>query len=165
MQALEWGAGYLFKSCAKVNIGPTGDACQGCSGRGTCGANGACTCDSSAATGFFYGTHCEYENECAADADCGANGKCIDVGDVSGPALQVGTPLQAPQSVHHIIGEACAGCAAPSCDACMAAVLMHAATVHCFCHAVHSWQHALASVHSMRVSRSSAVYQPMCPRK
>eukprot|EP00892_Ulva_mutabilis_P012398 jgi/Ulvmu1/9530/UM053_0019.1 len=87
-QALEWGDGYLFKSCAKVNIGPAGDACQGCSGHGTCGADGACTCDSSPATGFFYGAHCEYENECATDAHCGANGKCIDVGDVSGPALQ-----------------------------------------------------------------------------
>lgn len=96
-QALEWGANYLFKSCAKVNIAAAaGDACQGCSGHGTCGAAGACVCDSSAETGFFYGANCERENECAADADCGANGKCIDVGDVSGPALQVRRRLPPP---------------------------------------------------------------------
>ena len=93
-QALEWGDGYLFKSCALLDIVAEADAdaeaaCNGCSGHGTCGAGGACTCDSSAETGFFYGTHCEYEDECAADADCGTNGKCVNVGDVSGPANQV----------------------------------------------------------------------------
>lgn len=102
MQALEWGANYLFKSCAKVDIGGTAPdaACQGCSGQGTCGANGACTCNSSAETGFFYGSHCQYENECAVDADCGANGACVDVGDVSGPALQVPPPLPNPRRRH-----------------------------------------------------------------
>lgn len=87
-QALEWGGGYLFKSCAVLDITATPNPCQGCSGRGTCGAAGACQCDSSPATGFFYGTHCEYENECEEDTHCGANGKCIDTGDESGPAKQ-----------------------------------------------------------------------------
>ena len=92
-QALEWGESYLFRSCALLDIvaaAGTDDesACNGCSGHGTC-TDGACECDSSAETGFFYGAHCEYENECEADADCGTNGKCVDVGDVSGPANQV----------------------------------------------------------------------------
>jgi hypothetical protein len=38
--------------------------------------------------GFYYGAHCEYENECATDAHCGAHGKCIEIGDMSGPAKQ-----------------------------------------------------------------------------
>eukprot|EP00892_Ulva_mutabilis_P010891 jgi/Ulvmu1/8174/UM040_0071.1 len=87
-QALEWGGGYLFKSCAVLDITAAPNPCQGCSGHGTCGGGGTCACDSSPATGFFYGTHCEYENECETDAHCGANGKCIDTADESGPAKQ-----------------------------------------------------------------------------
>lgn len=38
-QALEWGAGYLFHSCAMVDIveeSSDGADCNGCSGHGTC---------------------------------------------------------------------------------------------------------------------------------
>jgi hypothetical protein len=88
LQALEWGKTYLFKSCAMVDITASADACNGCSGHGTCGANGQCTCMSTPSDGFYYGAHCEYENECATDAHCGAHGKCIEIGDMSGPAKQ-----------------------------------------------------------------------------
>ena len=87
MQALEWGASYLFKSCAMININAEADACNGCSGRGTCNA-GTCQCDSSPETGFFYGPNCEFENECEEDVHCGSNGRCVDVGDTAGPANQ-----------------------------------------------------------------------------
>lgn len=96
LQALEWGATYLFKSCAILDITSTPNACQGCSGHGTCGAAGSCQCDSSEDTGFFYGAHCEFENECETDDHCGSNGKCLDTGDESGPAKQVCTPPPLP---------------------------------------------------------------------
>lgn len=39
-QALEWGANYLFHSCAQVNVvegtGDDDDKCLGCSGHGEC---------------------------------------------------------------------------------------------------------------------------------
>ena len=35
-QALEWGGGYLFRSCAMISISDDADACQGCSDHGTC---------------------------------------------------------------------------------------------------------------------------------
>jgi hypothetical protein len=93
-QALEWSDSYLFRSCALVNlVAPAGadlavEWCNGCSGHGTCQA-GKCQCEKSEARGFFYGDHCEYENECDVDPDCGSNGKCVEVGDKSGPAKQV----------------------------------------------------------------------------
>lgn len=90
LQAKEWGGSYLFKSCAMVDVVPaaTAGACNGCSGRGTCGGNGVCTCESTAAGGFFYGDNCEYENECEENAHCGQNGRCVEVGDTAGPAKQ-----------------------------------------------------------------------------
>jgi hypothetical protein len=88
VQALEWGAAYKFKSCAMIDISTSADSCNGCSGHGTCAANGMCTCESSPTTGFFHGKHCEYENECETDAHCGANGACIDLKDPSGPQKQ-----------------------------------------------------------------------------
>lgn len=88
VQALEWGRSYLFKSCAMVNVTSAADSCNGCSGRGTCAANATCTCNSSPSTGFFYGGHCEYENECETDAHCGVRGKCLAIGDDSGPKMQ-----------------------------------------------------------------------------
>jgi hypothetical protein len=89
-QALEWGESYEFKSCALVTIAVTAPEsdCGGCSSQGTCAAGGTCTCKSSPDSGFFYGKHCQYENECETDAHCGMHGKCITVGDSSGPAKQ-----------------------------------------------------------------------------
>ena len=89
VQAKEWGDSYKFKSCAMVDIVPAAaaGACNGCSGRGEC-QQGACQCVSTPADGFFYGAHCEYENECETNAHCGANGRCVDVGDTAGPAKQ-----------------------------------------------------------------------------
>ena len=89
--ALEWGANYQFTSCAMLNLTTalaTDDLiCNGCSAHGVC-VDAKCVCDSSPATGFFYGEHCERENECETDGHCGPNGACVDVGDVSGPAKQ-----------------------------------------------------------------------------
>ncbi|KAK9862997.1 hypothetical protein WJX84_005249 [Apatococcus fuscideae] len=54
--------------------------CNGCNGHGTC-VQGSCQCDRSSSTGFWEGTHCEWESECGADADCGPYGQCVDMGD------------------------------------------------------------------------------------
>lgn len=124
-QALEWGSTYLFRSCSLLDIvaqaGPNNEAsCGGCSGRGTCAA-GQCTCDSSAETGWFYGAHCEYENECETDAHCGSNGKCVDIGDQSGPAKQVCQSLTLSHAQP------------PSCLSVCLSVFLFQALVQCCC--------------------------------
>jgi hypothetical protein len=82
------GESFVFKSCALLDIVDDAGACNGCSGHGTCSTDGHCLCISSSTDGFFYGLHCEFENECEQDLHCGTHGKCIDVGDTSGPAKQ-----------------------------------------------------------------------------
>eukprot|EP00873_Tetraselmis_striata_P022444 jgi/Tetstr1/442708/TSEL_030798.t1 len=86
-QALEWGGGYLFRSCAVVSISEAIDECQGCSGHGTC-TQGVCQCDSSPETGFWYGQYCEKENECEADGHCGSEGLCLDTEADTAPRKQ-----------------------------------------------------------------------------
>eukprot|EP00803_Ostreobium_quekettii_P001912 evm.model.scf_457.4 EVM.evm.TU.scf_457.4 scf_457:58791-66895(-) len=90
-QALEWGDGYLFRSCALVDVVDLGKghkaACGDCSGHGEC-VQGKCECDSSPEKGFWYGAHCERQNECNAHSDCGDGGKCIDTGALTDPQKQ-----------------------------------------------------------------------------
>jgi len=86
-QALEWGGGYLFRSCAFVSIADDLDDCQGCSGQGTC-VEGQCQCNRSPATGFWYGEYCEQEDECDTDADCGEFGVCQDSKAATAPRKQ-----------------------------------------------------------------------------
>eukprot|EP00210_Caulerpa_lentillifera_P006317 g6034.t1 len=87
-QALEWGAGYRFHSCALVNItDDPDDACNGCSGNGRC-RNGRCRCFNSPRRGFWYGDHCQNQNECDTDAHCGEFGVCVDTGNITPPNKQ-----------------------------------------------------------------------------
>ncbi|CAK9300686.1 unnamed protein product [Gordionus sp. m RMFG-2023] len=78
-QAKEWSAGsngYLFWSCADVNIMPGLDPCKpnGVSRYGNCECNKN-----------FMGIFCENQNDCDTDADCNNNGKCIDINATTFP--------------------------------------------------------------------------------
>ncbi|KAK9845636.1 hypothetical protein WJX84_002297 [Apatococcus fuscideae] len=75
-----FGDNFTFVSCSSVNIVADDNPCNGCNGHGTC-VQGSCQCDRSSGTGFWGGTHCEWEDECAADADCGQYGQCVDMGE------------------------------------------------------------------------------------
>lgn len=86
-QALEWGSGYRFHSCAMVNIVDSADACNGCSGHGRC-VRGQCRCDSSEEDGFWYGEYCQNQNECDEDAHCGEGGVCVETGNITPPNKQ-----------------------------------------------------------------------------
>jgi hypothetical protein len=85
-QALEWGASYRFRSCARVNIVPS-KPCNGCSGHGRC-VEGTCVCDNDMNRGFWEGTYCERQNECGVNSDCGTGGLCIDTKATTPPRKQ-----------------------------------------------------------------------------
>ena len=87
-QALEWGSGYRFHSCALVDIVDDAADCNGCSGHGKCDKKGKCECDSSPKDGFWYGEYCQSQNECEEDEHCGEGGVCVDTGNITPPNKQ-----------------------------------------------------------------------------
>ncbi|XGW10304.1 hypothetical protein V3C99_012077 [Haemonchus contortus] len=70
-QALEWGTGYRFRSCADVNVLETVPDNLQCSSHGT-KVNGRCACEPG-----YNGDICQYKTNCHSDEDCLNGGKCI----------------------------------------------------------------------------------------
>jgi len=81
-QASEWGKNYKFWSCADVDILPSSDFLQTCSGHGRA-YSGRCRCDAP-----HYGDSCQYSEECSKDKDCGRFGRCVDTEATTAPRFK-----------------------------------------------------------------------------
>uniref|UniRef100_A0A7E4UZ10 DOMON domain-containing protein n=1 Tax=Panagrellus redivivus TaxID=6233 RepID=A0A7E4UZ10_PANRE len=76
-QASEYGATYIFHSCADVNIVPSGKLEE--SDEARCNGNGRWTGTACACSKFFEGRACQYRVDCHSDVDCGSaeeRGRC-----------------------------------------------------------------------------------------
>ncbi|GAV04328.1 hypothetical protein RvY_14625 [Ramazzottius varieornatus] len=72
--------GYVFRSCADVNIVDQVDNSQKCSSHGSWTVQQKCNCDD-----LYTGNVCQYKEICLKEADCNFRGKCIDSGSNSHP--------------------------------------------------------------------------------
>ncbi|XP_030757105.1 uncharacterized protein LOC115882976 isoform X4 [Sitophilus oryzae] len=81
-QALEWGVGYKFWSCADVDIKIRKEFRENCGGHGRY-LLGKCKCDR-----LYYGSVCQFRDECLENSDCGSQGICVDIDATTAPRKQ-----------------------------------------------------------------------------
>ena len=61
-QATNWGANYIFRSCADISL--VTSVVEACSGRGSL-QGGECRCEPG-----YLGDRCQYKTDCTTDLDC-----------------------------------------------------------------------------------------------